>query len=120
MVYDFFLQIGCVIQTGALYLVPVILTGLVVTILAITIGEVLDLPEYDDIAYYIIIYLFIGISFLTVGGISGRTSHYESEITCSTRLFQNEITNQARYMRTLTQMFPWGSSSFQLNLLYDG
>ena len=85
-----------------------ILAGLVVTILAITIGEVFDLPEYDDIASYIIIYLFIGISFLTVGGISGRTSHYESEITCSTRLFQNEITNQARYMRTLTQMFLGG------------
>ena len=85
-----------------------ILTGLVVTILAITIGEVFDLPEYDDIASYIIIYLFIGISFLTVGGISGWTSHYESEITCSTRLFQNEITNQTWYMRTPTQIFLGG------------
>ncbi|KAL4605854.1 hypothetical protein ACB092_09G059900 [Castanea dentata] len=104
----------CVIQTGALYLVPVILTGLVVTILAITIGEVLNLPEFDDIASYIMIYLFIGISFLTVGGISGRTSLNESEITCSTRHFQNEITDQAWYMRTPTQMFLGGLLPFSL------
>ena len=98
----------------ALYLVPVILTGLVITILAITIGEVLDLPEYDDIVYYIIIYLFIGISFLTVGGIFGQTSLNESEITCSTRHFQNEIANQAWYMRTPTQIFLGGLLPFSL------
>ncbi|XP_030964910.1 transmembrane 9 superfamily member 4-like [Quercus lobata] len=106
--------IECVIHSGALYLVPVILAGLVVTILAITIGEVLDLPEFDEIAYYIIIYLFIGISFLTVSGISGRTSLNESEITCSTRHFQNEITNQAWYMRTPIQMFLGGFLPFSL------
>ena len=74
----------------------------------------LDLPEYDDIAYHIIIYLFIGISFLTVGGISGRTSLNESEITCSTRHFQNEIANQAWYMRTPTQIFLGGLLPFSL------
>ena len=94
-----------------------ILTGLVVTILAITIGEVLDLPENDDIAYYIIIYLFIGINFLTMGGISGRTSLNESEITCSTRNFdyKSGLVHEDTYSNV-----PWGSSSFQLNLLYDG
>ena len=92
-------------------------TGLVVTILAITIGEVLDLPKFDDIAYYIIIYLFIGINFLTMGGVFGQTSLDEPKITCSTRHFQNEITNQAWYMRTPTQMFLGGLLPFSLSSL---
>ena len=84
---------------------PVILTGLAITIVAITIEGVSDLLEYDDRASYLIVYLFFGISFLTTGGISERTSLNEFEITCSTRHFQNQIINQAWYMRTPIQMF---------------
>ena len=84
---------------------PVILTGLAITIVAITIERVSDLSEYDDRASYLIVYLFFGISFLTMGGISERTSLNEFEITCSTRHLQNEIINQAWYMRTPIQMF---------------
>ena len=76
-----------------------ILTGLAITIVAKTIEGVSNLSEYDDDrASY----------FLTVGGIFGRTSQNESEITCSTRHLQNEIINQAWYMRTPTQMFLGG------------
>ena len=84
---------------------PVILTGLAITIVAITIEGESDLLEYDDRASYLIVYLFFGISFLTMGGISERTSLNEFEITCSTRHLQNEIINQAWYMRTPIQMF---------------
>ena len=73
--------------------------------MAITIEGVSDLLEYDDRASYLIVYLFFGISFLTMGGISERTSLNEFEITCSTRHLQNEIINQAWYMRTPIQMF---------------
>ena len=76
-------------------LFPVILTGLAITIVAITIEGVSDLLEYDDRASYLIVYLFFGISFLTMGGISERTSLNEFEITCSTKQLQNEIINQA-------------------------
>ena len=73
--------------------------------MAITIEGVSDLLEYDDRASYLIVYLFFGISFLTMGGISERTSLNEFEITCSTRHLQNKIINQAWYMRTPIQMF---------------
>nr|POF25687.1 transmembrane 9 superfamily member 4 [Quercus suber] len=78
----------CVIQTGALYPIPVILTSLATTIEA-------SLASQNEDG-------------------SGLTSLNESEITCSTRHFQSEIPNQAWYMRTPAQMFLGGLLSFSI------
>nr|POE92257.1 isoform 2 of transmembrane 9 superfamily member 5 [Quercus suber] len=91
----------CVIQTGALYPIPVILTSLATSTEAKTTS-------------YLIFFFFIAIVLLTFGGRSGLTSLNESEITCSTRHFQSEIPNQAWYMRTPAQMFLGGLLPFSI------
>ncbi|KAK7858973.1 transmembrane 9 superfamily member 5 [Quercus suber] len=124
----------CVIQTGALYPIPVILTSLATTIEALWLhktrmecviqtGALYPIPVIltslattieAKTTSYLIFFFFIAIVLLTFGGRSGLTSLNESEITCSTRHFQSEIPNQAWYMRTPAQMFLGGLLSFSI------
>ncbi|KAK7816782.1 transmembrane 9 superfamily member 5 [Quercus suber] len=94
----------CVIQTGALYPVPVILS-----VLAMAIRSLLATTTF-----YFIISFFVAIRLLTWGGRFGQTSINESKITCSTIHFQSEIPDQAWYMRTPAQMFLGGLLPFSI------
>uniref|UniRef100_A0A7N2R863 Transmembrane 9 superfamily member n=2 Tax=Quercus lobata TaxID=97700 RepID=A0A7N2R863_QUELO len=96
--------IECVIQTGALYPVPVILL-----VLAIAIRSLLTTTTF-----YFIISFFVAIRLLTWGGKFGQTSINESKITCSTIHFQSEIPDQAWYTRTPAQMFLGGLLPFSI------
>ena len=98
------MQIECVIQTGALYPVPVILL-----VLTIAIRSLLTTTTF-----YFIISFFVAIRLLTWGGKFGQTSINESKITCSTIHFQSEIPDQAWYMRTPAQMFLGGLLPFSI------
>ena len=97
---DFFLQRECVFQTGILYFVPVFITGLaIITLKAITTGVSLLHDLYNYLWKIILLTFAFGI--LTLGGRLGQSSLKESEIACSNINFQNEIHNQAWYMKTL-------------------
>ncbi|KAK9985805.1 hypothetical protein SO802_030756 [Lithocarpus litseifolius] len=112
----------CVLQTGVLYFVPVVITGLaIITLKAITIGVSLPHNWYNYLWKIISLPLSFGI--LTLGGILGQSSLRESEITCSTIHFQSEIRNQAWYMKTPAHMFfggllPFCMIFFMMNDIY--
>ena len=107
------MQRECVLQTGALYFVPVFITGLaIITLKAITTGVSLPHDWYNYLWKIISLPLSFGI--LILGGILGQSSLRESEITCSTIHFQSEIPDQAWYMRTPAQMFLGGLLPFSI------
>ena len=94
-----FLQRECVFQTGALYFVPVFITGLaIITLKAITTGVSLPHDWYNYL--WKIIFLPFAFGILTLGGRLGQSSLKESEVACSSINFQNEIHSQAWYMKT--------------------
>ncbi|XP_030927552.1 transmembrane 9 superfamily member 4-like isoform X2 [Quercus lobata] len=112
----------CVLQTGALYFVPVFITGLaIITLKVITTGVSLPHDWYNYLWKIISLPLSFGI--LILGGILGQSSLRESEITCSTVHFQSEIRNQAWYMKTPAHMFfggllPFCMIFFMMNDIY--
>ena len=116
------MQSECVLQTGVLYFVPVVITGLaIIKLKAITIAVSLPHNWYNYLWKIISLSLSFGI--LTLGGILGQSSLRESEITCSTIHFQSEIRNQAWYMKTAAHMFfggllPFCMIFFMMNDIY--
>jgi transmembrane 9 superfamily protein 1 len=107
------LQKECVFQAGALYFVPVFLTGLAIKVLA---GS--HLPKYykwTDVLYFLFGQLAGYIKILIPSGTIGYNLTPELEITCATIGFRAEIPNrQAWYMKTPAQMFLGGLLPFIL------
>jgi transmembrane 9 superfamily protein 1 len=115
------LQGECIIQTEALFSVPVFLTGLAINVLA---GS--HLPKYysaatilfirfEQVAATIEILLLSGcIRFLLLLLLLAGWFAYDSvPITCATTYFQNQrILNQPWYMKTPAQMFLGGLLPF--------
>ncbi|XP_030928013.1 transmembrane 9 superfamily member 5-like isoform X1 [Quercus lobata] len=112
----------CVLQTGALYFVPVFITGLaIITLKVITTGVSLPHDWYNYLWKISSLPLSFGI--LILDGILGQSSLRESEITCSTVHFQSEFRNQAWYMKTPAHMFfggllPFCMIFFMMNDIY--
>ncbi|GMY25202.1 transmembrane 9 superfamily member 5-like [Fagus crenata] len=105
----------CVIQTGALYSLPVFLTALSINILAvITIGVPFPPPYYATVAKYIFSWCPLTIIVLNESGMWGHCRQDEYGITCATIRFQSQIPKQAWYMKTPAQMFLGGLLPFIL------
>ncbi|KAJ7971526.1 Transmembrane 9 superfamily member [Quillaja saponaria] len=100
----------CIFQTGVLFLVPAMLTTVVVNGLAVITYGTSEVPEFLDIA----VSVFFTFAFLLhcLGGVIAYHFRPKHAPSCTTKRFPTEISLQPWFLRTSGQMLLGGLLPF--------
>lgn len=116
------LQERSVLLTGILYLGPFFVTVSFLNTVAISYGATAAIP-FGTILVILLIYAFLAIPLLGLGGLIGYCIRSEFQAPCATKQYPREIPSLAWYRRTPFQMFvggllPFSAIALQLHHLY--
>ncbi|XP_015872609.2 transmembrane 9 superfamily member 5 isoform X1 [Ziziphus jujuba] len=111
-----------VLLTGILYLGPLLATVCIVNAVAVAYGVTAALP-FGTIIVILLIYMFLAIPLLVLGGVIGYHFRSEFQAPCATKQYPREIPPLAWYRKTPCQMFiggllPFSAILVQLHHLY--
>lgn len=111
-----------VLLTGILYLGPFFVTVSFLNTVAISYGATAAIP-FGTILVILLIYAFLAIPLLGLGGLIGYCIRSEFQAPCATKQYPREIPSLAWYRRTPFQMFvggllPFSAIALQLHHLY--
>ncbi|KAF3439443.1 hypothetical protein FNV43_RR17721 [Rhamnella rubrinervis] len=111
-----------VLLAGILYLGPLLVIVFIVNAVAVSYGATAALP-FGTIVVIFLIYMFIAIPLLALGGMIGYRFRSEFQAPCATKQCPREIPPLAWYRKTPCQMFiggllPFSAILIQLHHLY--
>ncbi|CAL9000017.1 unnamed protein product [Prunus brigantina] len=111
-----------VLLTAILYLGPLFVTSSILNTVAISYGATAAIP-FGTLLAILLIYAFLAIPLLALGGVIGYCLRSEFQAPCATKQFPREIQRLAWYRRTHCQMFiggllPFSAIALQLHHLY--
>lgn len=101
---------------------PLLVTVFIVNMAAVAYGATAALP-FGTIVVILLIYMFIAIPLLALGGLIGYRFRSEFQAPCATKQYLREIPPLAWYRKTPCQMFiggllPFSAILIQLHHLY--
>ncbi|OMO89169.1 Nonaspanin (TM9SF) [Corchorus olitorius] len=105
-----------VLLAGILYAGPLFVIGSILNVVAVSYGATAALP-FGTIMAIILIYTFLGIPLLALGGLIGYIFRSEFHAPCATKRYPREIPPLAWYRKTPCQMFLGGFLSFSAIVL---
>ncbi|XP_022732281.1 transmembrane 9 superfamily member 5-like [Durio zibethinus] len=105
-----------VLLAGIMYAGPLFVIGSILNVVAISYGATAALP-FGTIMAIILIYAFLTIPLLALGGVIGYLFRSEFHAPCSTTRYPREIPPLAWYRKTPCQMFLGGFLSFSAIVL---
>lgn len=115
-------QVRSVLLSGILYLGPLLVTVFIINVVAAAYGATAALP-FGTITVILLIYKFLAIPLLALGGVIGYRFRSEFQAPCPTKQYPREIPPLAWYRKTPCQMFiggllPFSAILIQLHHLY--
>lgn len=105
-----------VLLTGIMYAGPLFVIGSILNVVAVSYGATAALP-FSTIMAIILIYAFLTIPLLALGGVIGYLFRSEFYAPCATKRYPREIPPLAWYRKTPCQMFLGGFLSFSAIVL---
>lgn len=111
-----------VLLAGILYMAPFFVTMSIVNTVAIAQGVTAAIP-FGTIVVILLIYFFLAIPLLALGGLIGHCFRSEFSAPCATKQYPREILPLAWYRNAPSQMFiagllPFSAIGLQLHHLY--
>ncbi|XVF19714.1 hypothetical protein REPUB_Repub11eG0134700 [Reevesia pubescens] len=105
-----------VLLAGIMYAGPLFVIGSILNVVAVSYGATAALP-FGTIMAIILIYAFLTIPLLALGGVIGYLFKSEFRAPCATKRYPREIPPLAWYQKTPCQMFLGGFLSFSAIVL---
>lgn len=111
-----------VLLTGFLYMVPLLVTMSILNIVAVSYGVAAALP-LSTIILVLLVYTFVNIPMVALGGVIGYRYRSEFKAPCATKRFPREVPPLAWYRKTGSQMFiggllPFSAVALELDNIY--
>ncbi|GMI81678.1 hypothetical protein like AT1G08350 [Hibiscus trionum] len=105
-----------VLLAGIMYTGPLFVIGSILNVVAVSYGATAALP-FGTIMVIVLIYTFLTIPLLVLGGVIGYLFRSEFQSPCATKRYPREIPPLAWYRKTPCQMFLGGFLPFSAIVL---
>ncbi|KAE8688726.1 Transmembrane 9 superfamily member 5 [Hibiscus syriacus] len=105
-----------VLLAGIMFAGPLFVIGSILNVVSVSYGETAALP-FSTIMVIILIYIFLTIPLLVLGGVVGYLFRSEFQSPCATKRYPREIPPLAWYWKTPCQMFLGGFLPFSAIVL---